>query len=143
MLPEMAISYVVGTTASVSLSGLHIFLFKQKIKTKSFVQLQSNLAQCELFWSETESNIKAAENLSLSELKEKDQQQYIKSVLLSGALFAALSWIGFFLQLLMMASIRYWAVSRRERQIFESDLVLKDHSKDYVLRSVDELSKLV
>lgn len=139
MLPELAVSYVAGATASASLSGLHIFLFKRKTKTKEFQQLQNNLSQCDLFWSETESNVKSGNFKSL----QKDYSQYIKSVLLSGALFMALTWLGFFLQLLMMISIRYLAVSRREQQIFSSDLVTKVQSKDQVLRTIDELTKLV
>jgi uncharacterized membrane protein YvbJ len=139
MLPELAISYVVGATSSVSLSGLHIFLYRKKIGSHAFKQLQANLNQCGLYWSDIESQIKPGTN----EDTQSDHNKYIKSVLLSGAIFAALTWLGFILQFLMMFSIRYLTISRQEIRIFSSDLSKKIIPPEQVRTLVDELTNLV
>src|SRR4051812_45675384 len=102
MVPELALTYVIGLPATGSLTGLHAFLFRRKINSIEMRTVQTNLQQVGLFWSDTESKIKPY----TPDAVDADTQNYYKTVLWLGLFCFFLSWIGFFLQLLVMVSIR-------------------------------------
>jgi hypothetical protein len=125
-MPELALGYGIGFIATLCLVGLHVFLQTQKQKSRPMRQVQANLKKIGLFWSETESSIKNDEAGG----EKHDAQKSVKSVLLSGTWFVFLSWLGFFLQLIVMISLRYLAVKRLEVRLFESELAEKDLSAE-------------
>lgn len=118
MIPEIAAAYVTGLVPSSALTGLHLFLFRRKIKSKEMICLQNNLQKVNLFWSESSGEISTLEQgtPALSERK------YFRNVIIFGVIFFFLSWIGFFVQLLIMISLRYLAMPRVERALFQSRL---------------------
>lgn len=125
MIPEIAAAYVAGLVPSSALTGLHLFLFRRKIKSKEMRCLQINLQKVNLFWSESNGEISTLEQgtPTLSERK------YFRNVLIFGVIFFFLSWIGFFVQLLIMISLRYLAMPRVERALFASRLAADELSE--------------
>lgn len=121
-MPELAAAYGVGLILTLCLMGLHMFLQSRKQRSPEMRQVQSNLKKINLFWSESESQIKdyapGAET--------KDAQKSIRSILVSGIGLAFLSWLGLFFQFVLMLSLRYLAVKRLEIRLFESELAEKD-----------------
>lgn len=121
-MPEIAAAYAVGIFLTLALVGLHIYLQSRKQQNPSMRQLQKNLKKINLFWSESESAIKTY----TPGAEKQDAAKSIRSILISGAGFSFLSWLGFFLQLMLMFSLRYLAVKRVETRLFESELTEKD-----------------
>src|SRR4051812_32509323 len=118
MVPEMAAAYVIGLPATAGLTGLHAFLFRRKMNSAKMRNIQMNLQSVNLFWSDAEGKIKPWSEGAV----EADRKTYFTTVKWLGILCFFLSWIGFFLQLLVMVSIRYLARPRTERKIYDSDL---------------------
>lgn len=102
--------------------GIHIFLQLRKQKSPQMRMLQTNLKKLNLFWSETESQIKEY----APGFEKLDSEKSIRSILVSGIGFAFLSWIGLFFEFVLMLSLRYLAVKRIEIRLFDSDLVEKE-----------------
>lgn len=128
MAPELAAAYVVGWIPSLAVTGLHFWLHERKRKSKSVVQLQKNLSQIDKYWCESQGRV-----LDLTEqVITHDRDSSKKTILISGALFFFLSWLGFFLNLVILISIHYLAVSRLEKEIFSSDLASRDLTPDEV-----------
>ena len=121
MLPELAVVYVSGLPVSAALTGLHSFLFRRKMRSTRMLNVQNNLRSIDMFWSDSESKIKP---FTVSDF-EKDQSAYYRTVIILGIVCFFLSWAGFALQLLVMASIRYFAMPRLERKVFASSLAEK------------------
>jgi hypothetical protein len=121
MLPELAAVYVIGLPATAALTGLHAFLYRRKMKSAEMSNIQSNLRTIGKYWSDSESKIKEFSEDSFAQ----DQRAYGKTVLWLGLFCFGFSWIGFFLQLLVMVSIRYIARPRLERAFFSSELAYK------------------
>lgn len=121
-MPEIAAAYAAGIFLTFCLVGLHIYLQSHKQKSLAMRQVQNNLKKINLFWSESESEIKAYEPLA----EKQDAEKSIRSILISGVGFIFLSWLGFFLQLILMFSLKYLAVKRVETRLFESELAEKD-----------------
>ena len=135
MLPELAVVYVSGLPPSAALTALHSFLFRRKMQSAQMMNVQNNLRSIDMFWSDTESKIKP---FAASDF-EKDQIAYYRTVLILGIVCFFLSWVGFALQLLVMASIRYFAMPRLERKVFASALTEKTLSPSEVKSIVTEL----
>lgn len=96
--------------------------------------IQSNLKKINLFWSESESSVK-----SLTEDSErKDFEKAVKSILVSGIGFSFLSWLGFLLQLMVMVSLRFLAVRRIERKLFEGDISKKELSETEIKKYIEQ-----
>lgn len=133
MLPEMAFGYAVGMVPSAALTGVHLSLHHRKIHSPEMRRLQENLGKVGLFWCETESRIRPLKPESL----QKDFAKYQRSVILLGGLCLFLSWLGFLIQLGIMASIRYLAISRMEKRLFQSPLIDKALSASEVQKQID------
>ena len=102
--------------------GLHMGLQSRKQKSLAMRQVQSNLKKIDMFWSDSESQIKDY----FPGAEKSDAEKSIRSILISGLGFAFLSWLGLFFQLVLMISLRYLAVKRVEIRLFESELAEKD-----------------
>lgn len=136
MAPELAVAYVVGWVPSCFVTGLHFYSHRKKVRSESYQQLQRNLHKVGLSWREAHSNIE-----EFKEGKEDhDLRNYEKNLLLMGAAFFLLSWAGVIFNLIVFFSVHSWAVSRKERQIFSSDLTSKELSPDQVQGILKELS---
>lgn len=122
MAPELAAVYVVGLVPSASLTALHLFLFRRKIKSEEMQTLQVNLQKVNLFWSESNGEISTLEQGTPAQ----SERKYFRNVIIFGIIFFFLSWIGFFVQLLIMISLRYLAMPRVERALFASRLAEED-----------------
>lgn len=121
-MPELAIAYAVGFVLTLCLMGLHMILQSRKQQSQKMRQVQFNLKKINLFWADSESEIK---EYSLGSEK-ADAQKSMRSILISGIGFAFLSWLGLFLQFVLMISLRFLAVKRVEIRLFESDLAEND-----------------
>lgn len=97
--------------------------------------LQVNLQKVNLFWSESNGEISTLEQGTPAQ----SERRYFRSVIIFGVIFFFLSWIGFFVQLLIMISLRYLAMPRLERALFASKLARDEMSEKQVR---DELQLL-
>lgn len=128
MAPELAAAYVIGWIPSASVTGLHLWLHRRKIRTPAYRQLQSNLQKAGLYWRESRSDIEPySEGLEQQNLKE-----YEKNILLMGTFFLFLSWGGFLFNLIVLFSVHSLAISRKERSLFASTLTTLDLTPDQV-----------
>ena len=118
MIPELAAAYVTGIVPSAALTGLHLYLFRKKIKSPEMSTLQQNLQKVNLFWSESNGEVSTLEQGTPAQ----SERHYFKNVMIFGIIFLFLSWIGFFVQTLIMISLRYLAMPRVERALFASKL---------------------
>ena len=128
MAPEMAAGYIIGWIPSLSITGLHYWLHKKKIESVNYKQLQKNLSTVNKFWSETQGQLSELGEDSILE----DKYQFRKSLLIMGTFFFFMSWVGFFFNLLILFSIHFWAISRKEKKVFESLLCQKDLPQEEV-----------
>jgi hypothetical protein len=134
-VPELAFGYLIGFAATTFLVALHIFLQVRKQQSVKMRFIQKNLRKNDLFWSDCESTIK-----TYSVQAEKDDlEKSLKSIMISGAAFVFMSWAGFILQLILMLSIRFLAVKRLERNLFESELATKDLTREQVVTISNQL----
>ncbi len=138
MLPEMAAAYVVSLVPNAALTGLHLFLYQRKSRSPKVRQLQSNLGKIGLHWTETEGAIVSFTEESFA----KDARKYRRSVFLLGGFCLVLSWLGVITQLIVMASLRYLAVSRLEQRVFTMDLSKNDLLLEATRARVEELRSL-
>lgn len=135
MIPEIAGAYVTGLIPSSGLTGLHLYLFRRKIHSKAMAVLQLNLQKVNLYWSESNGEISTLEQGTPSQ----SEKRYFKSVVIFGIVFFFLSWIGFFVQLLIMVSLRYLAMPRLERALFASKLAEHEMSESEVRNALQLL----
>ncbi len=134
-MPELAFGYLIGFTATLSLVALHIFLQGRKQKSSAMRNIQSNLKKINLFWADSEADIK-----SYSPGAEKaDLEKSIRSICIAGTAFTFMSWAGFFLQLTVMASIRFLAIKRLESKLFDSELAKVDLTPEVAQSEVNRL----
>lgn len=93
---------------------------------------ESDTKECDQPKSGNESDIKQSRvdadegDPEKNDVEKEDLEKSIRSILISGIGFAFLSWLGLFLQFVLMASLRYLAVKRIEIRLFESELAEKD-----------------
>ena len=57
-MPELAVGFLAGFFVTSLLVGLHIFLQIKKQNSKPMRQVQANLQKINLFWSDSEVDIK-------------------------------------------------------------------------------------
>lgn len=126
MAPELAAAYVVGWFPSLAVTGVQYWLHERKRKSKSVAQLQKNLSLIDKYWCESQGKVLDHNEQVIAH----DRDSFKKTILISGALFFFLSWLGFFLNLLILISIHYLAVSRLEKEVFSSDLARRDLTPD-------------
>ncbi|WP_413586962.1 hypothetical protein [Bdellovibrio sp. HCB274] len=124
MAPEMAASYIVGIIPSLATTGAHYWFHQKKTKSAAFQQLQKNLSTVQKYWCESQSRVLPLEDNSAS----KDHESFKTSLYIMGALFAFMSWAGFFFNMVVLASTRKFAISRFEQKIFNSELCQKNLS---------------
>lgn len=139
MLPELAVAYVTGLPANALLSGLHAFLFHQKMRSNAMAQVQTNLAKLDLFWSDSESKVKRIGETNQT----TDKASYYRTVLRLGVICFFMSWLGFFLQLLVMISVRFIARPRLEKALFSSELAQQNLSYEDIRARLDQISLTV
>lgn len=134
-MPELAVAYAVGMLATLLLVGFHIFLQTRKQKSSTMRLVQVNLKKINLFWSESESDIKDYS----PGLEKQDAEKSIRSILISGVGFMALSWLGLLFQFILMLSLRYLAIKRIERNLFESEIAEVELSAEQVLKILTQV----
>lgn len=135
MAPEMAAAYVVGLIPSASVTGLQIWFHRKKVTNIRYRRLQENLKKVGLVWREANSELEEYQ----PEKETQDLQRYEKDILLMGTFFLFLSWIGALFNTIILISVHFLAVSRKERKLFSSALAEKDLSIEQVQEILQEL----
>lgn len=136
MAPELAAAYVIGWIPSASLSVAQAYLYNRKTKRTESRQLQANLSKVHSYWAESQGKVVSLDEGSPN----RDRQIFYRSLLVMGALFLFLSWLGVFFHLLVMTSMYLLAISRFEEKIFSSELVKKDLDEKTVAELLQEIS---
>jgi hypothetical protein len=136
-MPELAVGYLVGFIATLLLVGLHVFLQIKKQQSAPMRIAQSNLKKLNLFWADSEADLKSY----VAGSEKIDLSKSIRSILIAGVAFVFMSWLGFFLQLMVMLSLRFLAVKRLERNLFNSELVENDLPISTVTEIVNKFKK--
>lgn len=121
-MPELAVIYLAGVLSSFLVTLCHHWLIYRKISSAHWIQLQRNLIRSGCFWSETRGElIRHSEGAS-----EMDLQRLVRQVYLLGGLMAFLAWLGFFLQIVIIISLRFLIRSPLENKLFDSKLVQRE-----------------
>lgn len=138
MAPELAAAYVIGWIPSAGLTAFQAYLYERKIKKAESRQLQTNLRKVHSYWAESQGKV-----LSLDEgSPQKDRKIFRRSLLIMGALFLFLSWLGVFFHLLVMSSMHVLAISRFEKRIFSSALVTQELDDKKIAELLKEISAI-
>ncbi len=139
MAPELGVAYVTGLIPNFALTSLHLWLARRRAKSPDTQNLQLNLLKLQLVWCETKAELQRLNpptpERSL-DTQDRDLEHYNKTAVIFGALCAAISWLGFFFQLLMMASLRYLASPRNERFLRASRLT---QTPDLTVTEISEI----
>lgn len=139
MLPELAAAYVAGLIPSAALTALQVAMDGRKRRSPAMRLLQKNLAGVDLYWAESHSQFRSLQDGS----ETADRESYLKSVTTLGAICFFLSWIGTFVQLVIVASAAKLAVPRLERVVFSSPLTSKTLSPDETRAALREIQTRV
>lgn len=135
MAPEMAVAYVAGLIPSTLVTGAHLLLFRKKVNSAPIQQLQRNLAEVSMYWSESGACVR-----TLAEGNPTDDARiYLRGLKLLGLACFFLSWIGMFFHLIILVSLRYIAVPRIERAILSSRLAQRRLSQGEVMEVLSEI----
>ncbi len=134
-MPELAAGYLVGFILTLCLMGLHIYLQSRKQKSPAMRQVQSNLKKINLFWSDSESEIKDY----IPGAEKSDAEKSIRSILVSGVGFSLLSWLGLFFQFVVMISLRFLAVKRIETKLFQREIAEKELNTEKTREFVNQI----
>lgn len=134
MAPEMAAAYIVGWFPSAAVTGAQIWLHRKKVQAPAYRLLQKNLQKVGLLWREAHSDIESFEDGK----EAQDLKTYEKNILLMGTFFLFLSWPGFLFNLVVLISVHSLAISRKERQLFSSDLTRREASPEEVQQILKE-----
>jgi|GEM_PF-2852817 len=117
-MPELAAIYTTGFIFCFILTGVYVFLRERHRHSKSALNIQTNLAKLNLYWSDAADAI-----VPLTPTSSQDEASRSKRTIgYTGLILSLLSWLGAFFLLLIMLSERFFARSRRERNLFGSEL---------------------
>ncbi len=118
-MPELFFIFVLGSLVSLMTGGLLIFLQLSKYKSKNYLLLQKNLKKINLRWNDLEGDTETFSDVSEENEIQKARTTYILFCLVG----VILSWLGFFILLIIWISIKKLIVNRLERQLFNSELI--------------------
>ncbi len=118
-MPELAAAYAVGFVACLALTLLYVFLRDRRRHSDGAKNVQTNLAKLGLFWSDSRDSIVPLTPTSADDESKRSQ----RTIGYTGLILSLLSWLGFVFLLVIMISERFLARSRRERNLFTSELV--------------------
>ena len=128
----MAISYSIGLLPNLGATGLHFYLHGRKMNSDAMLELRENLSAVGGYWNDSKNRIEVLKPHSLQE----DIWSYRKGILTFGAICFLMSWLGFFIQVMIMISLRYIVISRFEQEILHSELAKKilppEHIKVFI-----------
>ncbi len=135
MAPEMAAAYVAGLIPSTLVTGARLLLFRQKVRSPTWLQVQKNLKVVGMYWSESAASVRTlAESHPV-----QDNASYMKGLKFLGFACIALSWAGVFFHLIILLSLRYLAVPRIEIAVLRSTLARRDLSSAEVMDVLAEI----
>lgn len=134
-MPELAAIFTIGLFCSLLLTLTHYFMVARKVNSAGWIQLQKNLILIGSYWSEARGALEKHE----AGLVELDLQRFYRQIWILGGLLVMLSWLGFFLQILIIISLRYFLRSRTELKLFNSILVEQDLTADQVRATLKDL----
>lgn len=135
MAPEMAAAYVAGLIPSTLVAGAHLLLFRQKVRTPTWSQIQKNLNKVGMYWSESAAAVRTLADGA----PETDITAYMRGLRLLGLACIVLSWAGMFFHLIILLSLRYLAVPRIETAVLESSLAQRDLTSAEVMDALAEV----
>ena len=137
----MPIIFVVSLLISVSMGALSFYFQKRFYQSSAYQNLNLNLSQLELFWSDSKSDILPLNDNAV----EKDQKTALNSLAAIVLIACLTSFLGCLLLLLYILSYRKLAKPRLEKKILTSKLagasnISKDEAREIVLALKAEFS---
>lgn len=117
-MPELAAVYSVGFLVCLILTMIYVFLRERRRHSLGARNVQTNLAKLNLYWSDSADAVVPLTETSAEEEARRSQ----RTIGYTGLILSLLSWLGVFFLLVIMLSERFFARSRRERNLFGSDL---------------------
>jgi hypothetical protein len=126
-VPELAAAYALGVLVSLSLVTLMLWATRRRRQSERLKILNANLAKVNLFWSDHRDALLERGHQSDAQLEETELRALNRSLLTSGLILSAMSWLGFFFLSVLFLSMRVLARSRLERRLFEDALATDPH----------------
>lgn len=117
-MPELAALYAAGVLTELLLAGLFLFSLQRRNRRGTYAIVRGNLAKVGCYWSENKERI--LEGTDDDEIR--DRKASFKTLAITGALLASISWLGVAFFAVLAVSHRYLARSRLERELFASQL---------------------
>ena len=122
-MPELAASYVLGATITSMVFAFILFREYRILKSPAYHQLQKNLQQIQLRWSDSMDKI--------VDMHLPEGLGFMKSMGIFGVFCIFLSWLGLFFFLLIYVSIRVFSHSPRQH-LLQSALGEKSLNADQI-----------
>lgn len=120
-MPELAFGYLIGLVVAITVVTATYFWNHRRLHSKALVTLNSNLQKIGKYWSNTQGQILSGSSAEI----EKDRRESGRSFLILGALLCIGSWLGLFVFLLTIFSIRKITITPIETKVFASPLAQK------------------
>ena len=135
-MPELAFVFIIGVLLSLVTGSCFTYLYLSKYKSPHYIVLQKNLIKINLRWNDLEG---CTENF----IEEANELEYVKArstYMIFSLVCVILSWLGFVLLLIMWVSIEKLIKNKIEKEIFASEMVLKDLNSEQVLQRLEKIS---
>lgn len=125
-MPEIAFIWFVGSAVCFVGVNFNLWYVHRSFSDNKYKILNLNLQPLNLYWSIEQSRlIPISRDSSIKSLRQVDYKKATRSAFLFGSMMLPLSWLGFLLLGTYFFSANYFAKSRLEHNIFESDLSQK------------------
>lgn len=148
-MPELAFMFSVGSLASLLTALAFAYTQLAKYKSKSYLQLQQNLAQLKLRYSDIESSVQKINSEVLADIENEvklAQKKEISRAKTTYSLFGfaavILSWLGFLFLVLMWFSVAKLVRNRLEEALFDSQLAQSALSAEQANKAWLEIKSL-
>lgn len=136
-MPELFAIFLMGSVASLVTGLLLLFMQLAKYRSGRLLMIQKNLQKIDLRWNDIEGGTEPLVAGSTEREIERARTTYILFCLFS----MMLSWVGFFILLIIWISLKRLIVSKVEKQLFASELALLELERADVFQKVESLQK--
>jgi hypothetical protein len=126
-MPELAFFYSLGFLTTLSITVFMLFRLRRRRNSSEIKCLNSNLYKIGLFWSDHQDALLEVK-VPLEELENKERHDLHRSMLISGLLLSALSWLGAVFFVFIITLLKFLARSKLEKNLFNSQLVTNSDS---------------
>lgn len=136
-MPELFAIFLMGSVASLVTGLLLLFMQLAKYRSGRLLMIQKNLQKIDLRWNDIEGGTEPLVAGSTEREIERARTTYILFCLFS----MMLSWVGFFILLIIWISLKRLIVNKVEKQLFASELALLELERADVFQKVESLQK--